>query len=46
VFLWDQYNIDWHNQPGYEVSEDRKQRYLDYLSALIDAKLAEKPPVE
>jgi hypothetical protein len=41
IFLWDQYNIDWHNQPGQVVSEDRKQRYMDYISALIDSALAD-----
>ncbi len=36
VFLWAQYKIDWHDQEGFKVSEDRKQRYLDFISSMID----------
>jgi hypothetical protein len=40
VFLWEQYKIDWQDQPDFKVSESRKQRYLDFVSGLIDNFLA------
>jgi hypothetical protein len=40
VFLWAQYKIDWHDQEGFKVAEDRKQRYLDFLSSMIDTMIA------
>ena len=36
VFLWDNYKIDWHEQVGRPVAATRKQRYLDFVSGLID----------
>ena len=36
VFLWDNYKIDWNEQPGQPVAASRKQRYLDFISGLID----------
>jgi hypothetical protein len=43
IFLWDQYNIDWHDQAGQMVAGTRKQRYLDYVSSLVDNATANKP---
>jgi len=37
VMLWEQYKIDWKEQADSRVSESRKQRYLDFISALIDS---------
>jgi hypothetical protein len=37
IFLWEQYKIDWNEQEGAKVADSRKQRYLDYVSQLIDA---------
>ena len=42
VLLWEQYQIDWQEQPDFKVSESRKQRYLDFVSGLIDNLLASK----
>jgi hypothetical protein len=36
VFLWDNYKIDWDEQVGHPVAATRKQRYLDFVSGLID----------
>jgi hypothetical protein len=40
VMLWEQYQIDWKDQPDSPVAPSRKQRYLDFVSALIDSLLA------
>jgi hypothetical protein len=37
IFLWEQYKIDWNEHEGVKVADSRKQRYLDYISQLIDA---------
>jgi hypothetical protein len=37
VYLWEEYGIDWSDQPGSKVAESRKQRYLDFVSGLIDS---------
>jgi hypothetical protein len=37
IFIWAQYKIDWSENQGANVAEGRKQRYLDYMSQLIDA---------
>jgi hypothetical protein len=42
VFLWEQYRIDWGDQPGIKVAESRKQRYLDFVSGLIDSLLSRR----
>jgi hypothetical protein len=36
VFLWAQFKIDWHEHEGHAVAGSRKQRYLDFVSGLID----------
>jgi hypothetical protein len=36
IFVWDQYKIDWNQSIDTPVSMTRKQRYLDYLSELLD----------
>jgi hypothetical protein len=36
IFVWDQYKIDWNQSIDTAVSDTRKQRYLDYLSELLD----------
>jgi hypothetical protein len=36
VFLWAQFKIDWHEHEGHQVAGSRKQRYLDFVSGLID----------
>jgi hypothetical protein len=36
IFIWDQYQIDWKDKEGQKVSETRKQRYMDFVSDLID----------
>jgi hypothetical protein len=46
IFLWDQYKIDWHDQEYDKVAPTRKQRYLDFVSGLVDrmaANLDEEP---
>jgi hypothetical protein len=42
VLLWEQYQIDWQDQPDCKVSQSRKQRYLDFVSGLVDSLLASK----
>lgn len=42
IFLWDTYKIDWEDQPGSKVAPDRKQRYMDFVSGLVDNMLREK----
>jgi hypothetical protein len=37
IFVWDQYQIDWKDKEGQKVADTRKQRYLDYVSDLIEA---------
>jgi hypothetical protein len=37
IFIWDQYKIDWSENQGVNATGSRKQRYLDYMSQLIDA---------
>jgi len=37
VYLWAQYKIDWEDQPDHKVAANRKQRYLDFVSALVDS---------
>jgi hypothetical protein len=44
VFLWAQYKIDWHGQESFQVAESRKQRYLDFISAMIDNMSANSDP--
>jgi hypothetical protein len=36
IFVWDQYQIDWKDKEGQTVADNRKQRYLDFVSDLID----------
>ena len=36
VFLWAQYKIDWEEKKDLKVAPTRKQRYLDFVSGLID----------
>jgi hypothetical protein len=36
IFVWDQYQIDWKDKEGVKVAETRKQRYMDFVSDLID----------
>lgn len=36
IFVWDQYQIDWKDKEGVKVSDTRKQRYMDFVSDLID----------
>lgn len=36
IFVWDQYKIDWSDSEGQKVATTRKQRYLDYVSQLLD----------
>jgi hypothetical protein len=36
VYVWDQYKIDWTEKEGQKVSSSRKQRYMDFVSDLID----------
>ena len=40
VLLWEQYKIDWKNQTDHNFADSRKQRYLDFVSSLIDNLLA------
>jgi hypothetical protein len=37
IFVWDQYQIDWKDKEDQKVADNRKQRYLDYVSDLIEA---------
>lgn len=41
ILLWYQYKIDWHEQEGENITSTRKQRYMDFVSELIDILLAE-----
>jgi hypothetical protein len=36
IYVWDQYKIDWSVAEGGATASSRKQRYLDYVSQLID----------
>ncbi len=36
IYVWDQYKIDWSVAEGYQVAATRKQRYLDYVTQMID----------
>ncbi len=36
IFLWEQYKIDWKDDPNSKISRSRKQRYLDFVSGLVD----------
>jgi hypothetical protein len=36
IYVWDQYKIDWSVSEGHSVADTRKQRYLDYVTQLID----------
>ena len=45
IFIWDQYKIDWKDHEGHKVSEDRKQRYLDFVSEMIDSIKPGEPPM-
>jgi hypothetical protein len=36
IFVWDQYQIDWKDKGDIKVAATRKQRYMDYVSELID----------
>ena len=36
IFIWDQYQIDWKDKEGQKVADTREQRYLDFVSDLID----------
>jgi hypothetical protein len=42
IYLWDQYQIDWKDQPNHKMADTRKQRYLDFLSDLIESLLASR----
>jgi hypothetical protein len=44
VFLWAQYKIDWSDGQGHQVADTRKQRYIDFLSGLIDQTPTDVPP--
>jgi hypothetical protein len=44
IYLWDQYQIDWKDQPDQKVAPSRKQRYLDFMSDLIESLLANQAP--
>jgi hypothetical protein len=36
IFLWDQYNIDWHDKEYDKVAPTRKERYIDFVAGLVD----------
>ncbi len=36
VFVWDQYKIDWSQKETKGVASNRKARYMDYVSDLLD----------
>jgi hypothetical protein len=40
IFVWDQYQIDWKDKEDLKVADNRKQRYMDYVSDLIDTLIA------
>jgi hypothetical protein len=42
IYVWDQYKIDWSSNEDHQVAPSRKQRYLDYVTQLIDALKTEK----
>ena len=41
ILLWYQYKIDWHEKGDKNAESTRKQRYMDFVSELIDILLAE-----
>jgi hypothetical protein len=43
IFVWDQYKVDWNEHDVIKVADSRKQRYLDYISQLIDACVSNEP---
>lgn len=36
IYIWDQFKIDWSSTEGYQVAPTRRQRYLDYITQLLD----------
>jgi hypothetical protein len=36
IYVWDQYKIDWSVAEGNSAASTRKQRYLEYVTQLID----------
>jgi hypothetical protein len=36
IYLWDVYKIDWTEKEGQTVDANRKQRYINFISGLID----------
>lgn len=42
IYLWDQYQIDWKDQPDHKMAPTRKQRYLDFMSDLIESLMANR----
>jgi hypothetical protein len=40
LFVWDQYQIDWKDKDNQKTADTRKQRYMNYVSDLIDNLMA------
>jgi hypothetical protein len=37
IFIWNHYQLDWQGTPDSPLAANRKQRYLDFISQLIDS---------
>lgn|GEM_PF-2143703 len=36
IYIWDQFKIDWNSTESYKVAPTRRQRYMDYITQLLD----------
>jgi hypothetical protein len=43
IFIWNHYQLDWKGVAEHPVSETRKQRFLDFISALVDSTGYQEP---
>ncbi len=46
IFVWEQYKVDWKDQKDHKVADTRKQRYLDFVSEMIDGIKTRETPTE
>jgi hypothetical protein len=43
IFIWNHYQLDWKGVSEHPVAETRKQRFLDFISALVDSTGYQEP---
>jgi hypothetical protein len=50
IFVWDQYRVDWKEVQEKDASSTRKQRYMEFVSNLVDTMHSqfesEQPPAK